>query len=210
MNLEQSGAPEAKGKAGPRSDYETLVSGDWYQYRKSNTLPELTYRAQSMCHEINQIFFSDNARALDLFRTLVPKAGEGIDFRPPFFLDYGESLVIGDSTFINSDFMIIGGGQIIIGTNCLIGPSARFYTSTHALDPEVRRDGWEYCEGITIGDNVWLGGSVVICPGVTIGENAVIGAGSVVVKDIPANTVAAGNPAVVIRDSLVDKKDLPG
>jgi maltose O-acetyltransferase len=119
--------------------------------------------------------------------------------RPPVTIDYGARLTIGDRTFINADFMVIGGGAVTIGEDCLIGPRCSIYTPNHAEDIERRRAGWELPRPVTIGSNVWLGGSVTLTPGVTIGDNSIIGAGSVVTRDIPANVLAAGNPGRVLR-----------
>lgn len=87
-----------------------------------------------------------------------------------------------------------------IGDNVLIGPGTRLYTPNHPLDVGLRRDGWEIGLPITIEDDAWLGGSVVICPGVTIGARSVVGAGSVVTKDVPPDVVVAGNPARIVKE----------
>lgn len=183
-----------------RSEDEKLMAGDWYRYRLSDELKAMTRHAHEVCATINRIFYDDTDRAIELFSLLIEDLGEGVEFTPPFHIDYGPRIHIGRGTFINTDFVAIGGGEISIGRDVLIGPSARLYTPNHAIDPTERRDGFERNFPITIGDNVWLGGSVVICPGVTIGENSVVGAGSVVTKDIPANVIAAGNPARVLRE----------
>lgn len=180
-------------------DVRALFAGEWIRYRESAVLPELTWEAQSTCARINSIFFDDQAEALRLFHALIPGAGERIDFRPPINLDYGVGLTIGDRTFINKDFMIVGGGYVTIGADCLIGPRCSIYTPNHAEDRERRLAGWERASAVTIGDNVWLGGSVTITPGVTIGDHAIIGAGSVLTRDIPAGMVAVGNPCRVVR-----------
>ena len=88
---------------------------------------------------------------------------------------------------------------IRIGRNTLIGPKVQLLTPHHPLDPDLRATGREAGKPITIGDNCWLGGGVIVCPGVRIGNGAIIGAGSVVTRDIPANSVAVGNPARVTR-----------
>lgn len=181
------------------ADVRDLFAGDWIRYRESRILPELTWHAQSTCDRINRIFFEDPEEAQRLFAELVPGAGVGIDFRPPINLDYGIGLTIGDRTFINKDFLVVGGGYITIGADCLIGPRCSIYTPNHAEDPERRRAGWERASSVTIGDNVWLGGSVTILPGATIGSDSIIGAGSVVSGDIPAGVVAVGNPCRPIR-----------
>lgn len=180
-------------------DLRRLVAGDWIRYRTSPALQELSWDAHSTCAKINRIFYDDPAEARRLFRELVPGAGEDIDFRPPLSIDYGMRLVIGDRTFINADFLVIGGGQVTIGADCLIGPRCGIYTPNHAQDIARRLDGWELPEPVAIGDNVWLGGSVTVTPGVTIGDHSIVGAGSVVTKDIPSGVVAVGNPCRPIR-----------
>lgn len=180
-------------------DLQRLLAGDWMRYRTSPALQQLTQEAHSVCAEINRVYYDSPAEAQRLFEELVPGAGVGIDFRPPINIDYGMRLSIGDRTFINADFLIIGGGFVTIGADCLIGPRCAIYTPNHALDTTRRLEGWELPIPVTIGNNVWLGGSVTITPGVTIGDNSIIGAGSVVTKDIPANVIAVGNPCRVIK-----------
>ncbi|MCI1983151.1 MAG: sugar O-acetyltransferase [Bifidobacteriaceae bacterium] len=181
-------------------DVRRLFAGEPMQYRKSKILPELTWEAQSTCATINRIFFDDNEKAMKLFHELIPEAGEGIDFRPPINLDYGLGLTIGDHTFINKDFLIVGGGYITIGANCLIGPRCSIYTPNHAFAIKPRLEGWEHTTPVTIGNNVWLGGNVTVLPGAVIGDNCIIGAGSVVTGEIPANKIAVGNPCRVVKD----------
>ncbi|CAM5784286.1 sugar O-acetyltransferase [Cellulomonas persica] len=185
--------------ADARSEYDKMVAGDWYRYRFGPELADLTTATQRTCRRITALYDDDRDAAAALFRELLGTVGDGVDFRPPFYLDYGHRLHVGDRTFINADFLTLGGGEIRIGADVLIGPSVRLYTPTHVLDPELRPQGWERVSPITIEDGVWLGGSVVVCPGVTIGARSVIGAGSVVTKDVPPDVVAAGNPARVVR-----------
>jgi maltose O-acetyltransferase len=180
-------------------DVRRLFAGEPMQYRKSKILPELTWEAQSTCAKINRIFFEDNDEAMRLFHDLVPAAGEGIDFRPPINFDYGIGLRIGDRTFINKDFLIVGGGYITIGEDCLIGPRCSIYTPNHAFASKPRLEGWEHTTPVTIGNNVWLGGSVTILPGAVIGDNCIIGAGSVVSGEIPTDSIAVGNPCRVVK-----------
>ena len=126
-------------------DVAKLFADDWLQYRKSEILPELTREAQSTCDRINRIYFEDTAEAERLFRELVPEAGEGVDFRPPIRLDYGLGLKIGDRTFINMDLLIVGGGPISIGSDCLIGPRVSIYTPNHAIARKPRLAGRRQC-----------------------------------------------------------------
>ncbi|MDO5694838.1 MAG: sugar O-acetyltransferase [Aeriscardovia aeriphila] len=185
-------------------DVAKLFGDEWLQYRKSDILPQLTWEAQATCDEINRTFFTDNEHAMKLFHELVPEAGEGVDIRPPIRLDYGLGLKIGKRTFINMDFLIVGGGAVSIGEDCLIGPRCSIYTPNHAVAAGPRLDGWQNNSDVRIGNNVWFGGNVTVCPGVSIGDNCVIGAGAVVVKSIPANSIAVGNPAHVVGEVPAD------
>lgn len=180
-------------------DLKGVFDGTLLQYRKSDVLPRMTWWTQSMCDTFNRLFFHDPKRAMALFRRLIPQAGQGVDVRPPIMLDYGVGLVIGDRTFINTGFLIIGGGNVHIGSDCLIGPRCSIYTPNHEIAVKPRLEGWQHNEDVTIGNNVWLGGNVTVCPGVSIGDNCVIGAGAVVSSSIPANSVAVGVPCRVIK-----------
>lgn len=115
-------------------DVRRLFEGRPMQYRKSQSLPDLTWQAQSTCDRINRVFFENQDEAMRLFHDLVPGTGDGVDFRPPINLDYGIGLTIGDRTFINKDFLIVGGGYVEIGSDCLIGPRCTICTPNHALD----------------------------------------------------------------------------
>ena len=190
-------------------DLRNLLSGGWLRYRTSPALQELTRDAHATCDRIGRVYFEDVDEARRLFHRLVPGAEEGIDFRPPLTIDYGDRLLIGARTFINADFMVIGGGLVTIGPDCLIGPRCSIYTPNHAEDVVRRREGWERPEPVTIGSNVWIGGSVTITPGVTIGDDSIIGAGSVVTRDIPAGVVAVGNPCRPVRAITTDPAATP-
>ena len=134
-----------------------------------------------------------------LLREMLRHVGEGVVVRPPFFCEYG-NIRIGDRTFVNVDAIVLDVAPVSIGSACQIATRVQLLTATHPIDPEPRSKGWEYAEPITIADNVWLGGGVIVCPGVTIGQDTVVGAGSVVTKDLPAGVVAAGVPARVLRE----------
>jgi len=119
--------------------------------------------------------------------------------RPPLYCDLGYQITIGARVFVNFGLVALDVAKITIGDDVQIGPNVQLLTPTHPTNAELRRAKWEASKPITIGSNVWLGGGVIVCPGVTIGENTVVGAGSVVVKSLPANVVAVGNPARVVR-----------
>ena len=136
----------------------------------------------------------------ELLEQILGAVGEDVEIRPPFHVDYGTNIRIGARTFVNFGLMALYVADITLGADCQLGPNVQLLTPTHPVDPELRRAKWEAAKPIVIGDNVWLGGGVIVCPGVTIGENTVVGAGAVVVKDLPANVVAVGNPARVVRE----------
>lgn len=135
-----------------------------------------------------------------LIKDILGKTGENIFIEQPFHCDYGKNIELGNNFFANYNCIILDVGKVIIGENVQFAPNVAIYTAGHPIHPESRNSGYEYGIGVTIGDNVWVGGNVVINPGVTIGNNVVIGAGSVVTKDIPDNVVAVGNPCRVVRE----------
>ncbi|MET8555748.1 maltose acetyltransferase domain-containing protein [Streptomyces sp. NPDC004959] len=164
--------------------------------------PEIEHRqraARRLAARWAAAYTEDPDAARPLLAELLGSLGEGAELRPPLHLDYGSHLRIGPRTFVNYGLTALDVADITIGADCQLGPHVQLLTPTHPLEPEPRREKWESARPITIGDNVWLGGGVLVLPGITIGENSVVGAGSVVTKDLPPNTVAAGNPARVVR-----------
>lgn len=134
-----------------------------------------------------------------LIKELLGRTGDKFLIIQPFFCDYGSNIEIGDNFISNFGFTVLDEAKVIIGKHAFIGPNVSIYTACHPIDYKKRNQNVEWAKPVTIGDNVWIGGSTTICPGVSIGNNVVIGAGSVVVKNILSNRVAVGNPAQVIR-----------
>ena len=157
-------------------------------------------RAQRLTHLVNTLDPTDHARRNDLLDELLGAFGEDSEIRPPLQCDYGDHTFVGARTFVNWGLVSLDVATVRIGDDVQIGPNVQLLTATHPLEAGPRRDKWEAAEPIVIGDNVWLGGGVIVCPGVTIGADTVVGAGSVVTKDLPAGVLAVGNPARVIRD----------
>lgn len=124
-----------------------------------------------------------------------------VEIVPPFHCDYGSNIYAGNQLYMNYGCVILDCNTVNIGENVKCGPYVQIYTAYHPTEPEIRLSGRELAAPIRIGNNVWIGGGAIVCPGVTIGDNTTIGAGSVVVKNIPANVVAAGNPCRIIRPS---------
>ena len=156
-------------------------------------------RAESLCFRLNHTPPEERGQREAILRALIPNQGENCSIKPPFLCDYGEFIILGSNFFANYGCKFVDGGAITFGNDVLVGPGCTFVTVNHAIEPERRLGGVMQCKPITVGNNVWFGAEVTVCPGVTIGDNCVIGAGSVVVRDIPANTVAAGNPCKVVR-----------
>ncbi|MFD6164826.1 sugar O-acetyltransferase [Oerskovia sp. NPDC060287] len=177
---------------------ERMLAGDLYLADDPQIAAD-SERAMSLSHRVNTLDPNDGATRRELLTELLGAFGEGSEIRPPFRCDLGYRTTIGARVFVNFNLMCLDVAPVTIGDDVLIGPNVQLLTPTHPVEPGPRRDKWEAAQPITIGDNVWLGGGVTVCPGVTIGENTVVGAGSVVTRDLPANVVAVGNPARVLR-----------
>ncbi len=183
----------------PRTNRERMLAGDLYIADDPDNA-RIARRAVQLADAYHRAAIADEGAARPLLEQLLGTLGEGAFIKPPLYVDYGENIHLGARSFVNYNLVALDVVAITIGEDCQIGPNVQLLTPTHPIDPGPRRDKLEAAEPITIGDNVWLGGGVIVCPGVTIGDNSVIGAGSVVTRDIPSNVVAVGNPARVIRE----------
>lgn len=135
-----------------------------------------------------------------ILKKLFGATGDNIYIEPMFKCDYGYNIKVGENFFANFNCVILDVMEVKIGSNVLLGPAVQIYTATHPLDPEERSTWLEYAKPVSIGSDVWIGGGAIILPGVNIGNGVTIGAGSVVTKDIPDYTFAAGNPCKVIKE----------
>ncbi|OON67695.1 sugar O-acetyltransferase [Hymenobacter sp. CRA2] len=185
-----------------KTEKEKMLSGELY-----NALdPQLTaerLQARLLLKALNDSPEDQPEERQRVLQQLLPHAGPNLWLQPPFYCDYGTNIHLGEQVFFNFNCVVLDVAPVSIGHRTLLGPNVQVYTATHPLDHQVRATGLEAGKPIVIGDDVWIGGSVVICPGVSIGSRSVIGAGSVVTRDIPADVFAAGNPCRVIR-SLLD------
>lgn len=183
----------------PRTNRERMLAGDLYIADDPENA-RLAQRALRLADAYHRASVADDAGARSLLVELLGTLGEDTYVKPPLFVDYGENLHIGPRTFVNYNLTALDVATITIGADCQLGPGVQLLTPTHPVEPGPRRDKLEAALPIVLGDNVWLGGGVIVCPGVTIGDNTVVGAGAVVTKDLPANVVAVGNPARVVRE----------
>ena len=183
----------------PRSMRERMLAGDLYDGSDDAEIQADLRRARLLQDRYNRIEADESELRRELLGQLVGELGPDVDVRPPFYVDLGFRIRIGARTFANFGLVALDIAPITIGEDVQIGPDVQLLTPTHPLDPALRRDKWEAAEPITIADNVWLGGGVIVLPGVSIGADTVVGAGSVVTKDLPAGVLAVGNPARVLR-----------
>lgn len=182
-----------------RTNKERMLAGDLY-IADDPDIWDAQKRAVRLQAQYAAAFAEEPDAAQSIIKELIGSFGEGAFIRPPIHVDYGTYISIGERTFANYGLVALDVAPITIGADCQIGPNVQLLTPTHPVAPEPRRDKLEAAKPITIGDNVWLGGGVIVLAGVTIGDNSVVGAGAVVTKDIPSNVVAVGNPARVVRE----------
>jgi maltose O-acetyltransferase len=182
-----------------RSMRDRMLAGEPY-IADDPALTRDSHRAQRLSHMINTMDPTDHATRHELLSELLGGLGQDSEVRPPLQCDYGYQTTIGARSFVNWGVTLLDVATITIGDDVQIGPNVQLLTATHPLEPGPRRDKWEAAEPIVIGDNVWLGGGVIVCPGVTIGADTVVGAGSVVTRDLPAGVLAVGSPARVVRE----------
>jgi maltose O-acetyltransferase len=181
-----------------KTEKEKMLDGELYLA----TDPELA----TMNHKARQKLYCLNASPPDeidqqkeIILSLFGNIGANFTIRSPFYCDYGCHIFAGDNLWINYDCIILDCNLVHFGNNVLLAPKVQIYTAYHPTDPKTRLSGKELAAPVTIGDNVWLGGGVIVCPRVSIGSNVTIGAGSVVTKNIPDNAIAVGNPCRVIK-----------
>ncbi|MFT2011318.1 sugar O-acetyltransferase [Pontibacter sp. 13R65] len=182
-----------------KSELQKMLDGELY-IGNDPQLYEMRRHTRELLKQYNQIPFDDVPAKDALLRQLLGSFGEKIEIQAPFYCDYGNHIYAGENLYMNFNCVILDCAAVTIGDNVMMGPNVAIYTAYHPVIASERIKGPELASPITIGNNVWLGGNVVVCPGVTIGDNTTIGAGSVVTKSIPSNVFAAGNPCRIIKE----------
>jgi maltose O-acetyltransferase len=177
---------------------ERMLAGDLY-IADDPELGEASSAALDLIAAYNATSVRQGPLRRHLLEALLGSIGANTEIRPPLYVDYGAHLSIGARCFANFGLVALDVARITIGDDVQMGPNVQLLTPTHPVEPGPRRDKWEAAQPITIGDNVWLGGGAIVLAGVTIGANTVVGAGAVVTRDLPADVVAVGNPARVVR-----------
>jgi len=181
------------------SEKEKMLKGEWYEPIYDKELSSDRLKVKDLCFKYNNLLPSDEKARTKLIKQILGKTKKRVCIEPNFFCDYGYNIEVGENFYINHNCVILDCAKVTFGDDVFIGPNCGFYTAIHPLDYKLRNAGYECAKPIEVGNNVWIGGGVTVLPGVKIGDNSVIGAGSVIVKDIPSDSVAVGNPCKVIK-----------
>lgn len=189
------------------TEKEKMLSGVPYQAFDEELLQD-RQRARTLLYEFNRLHPAEEEKGKALIGELFGKIGEAFYIEKPFLCDYGYNIEAGDHFFANYNCVILDAAKVVIGDHVMFAPNVSLFTAGHPAHHLPRNTGVEYALPITIGDNVWLGGNVVVNPGVSIGACTVVGSGSVVTKDLPPGVVAAGNPCRVLRKILPEEKEI--
>ena len=180
-----------------KTELEKMRSEELYSFADEKITASIVH-AQKLCARLRMMSIHDEDYR-KLIKELIPGIPDNSTICPPFYCDHGHGILLDENVFINYNATMLDSAFIRIGKNTKVGPNCQFYSVNHPLDYMERRKPQETGYPITIGEDCWIAGGVIICPGVTIGHRCIIAAGSVVTKDIPDDSLAAGCPAVVKR-----------
>ena len=181
------------------AEWKKMLSGDVYAAAHPY-FHELLMRTRILIRKFNDTAPDDTGTMNAILHDIFGCAGDNLYVNQPLHVDYGCNIHLGHHVFINFNLTVLDEALVTIGNHVFIGPNVSIYTACHPLDPDERRDGREWAEPVTIGNDVWIGGGATILPAVTVGDGAIIGAGAVVSRDVPPRTAVAGNPARIIKN----------
>lgn len=181
------------------TEKEKMLAGELYDACDAELLVELN-AVKVLCQQYNNLLPTDFAARNTMLRQMLGQADADTFINQPFYCDYGKHIRVGKRFFANFHLTILDEAMVTIGDDCFLGPNVSIYTACHSIHPAERNTRQEWAKPVSIGHNVWIGGDVTILPGVTIGDNCTIGAGSVVTRNVPANSIAVGTPARVIKN----------
>jgi maltose O-acetyltransferase len=181
-----------------QTEKQKMLTGELYYSADAELVADRRHM-QEILARYNAIAGGDQQTLNARLREFMGTVGEATVIMPLFTCDYGYNIHLGRNVFINYHCIFLDCARIDIGNDVQIGPAVQLYTAEHPLDPVVRRSYRESARPIRIGHDAWIGGAAVLLPGVTIGDRSVVGAGTVVVRDVPPDTVVVGNPARVVR-----------
>ena len=181
------------------TEKEKMLNGELYDANYDEALIAERQAVKELCYDYNNLRPSQVEERKELMKKILQTDRDDFWIEQPFVCDYGYNIEVGKNFYTNHNVVILDAAKVKFGDNVFIAPNCGFYTAGHPIDAESRNAGLEYAKPIEVGNDVWIGGNVVVLPGVKIGSNVVIGAGSVVTKDIPSNSVAVGNPCKVIK-----------
>ncbi len=177
-----------------------MIAGELYDASDPELVADVAAAGRWM-DRYNATLSLDPADRLALLHEGLGSVGQGVNIRPPFHIDYGYNITVGDGVFVNFGCVILDVCAVTIGAKTQIGPGVQILAADHPRDPAVRARMVEFGRPVTIGANVWIGGGAILLPGVTVGDDALIGAGAVVTRDVAAGTTVVGNPARALRRS---------
>lgn len=188
-----------------KTEWNRMIAGKLYNpYKIDDYSFEIVHAAQK---KFNESEYWNDKSVFEELKKCFKVAPEDMVLTPPVYFDHGDRSSFGKHFYANTDLTILDENDVTFGDNVFIGPHVSIYTAGHPIDANVRNLDLEYAKPVTIGNNVWIGGNVVINPGVTIGDDVVVASGSVVTKDIPSHVVAGGNPCRIIRQISQEERD---
>lgn len=188
-----------------KTEWNRMIAGKLYNpYKIGDYSFEIVHAAQK---KFNESEYWNDKSAFEELKKCFKVAPEDMVLTPPVYFDHGDRISFGKHFYANTDLTILDENDVTLGDNVFIGPHVSIYTAGHPIDANVRNLDLEYAKPVTIGNNVWIGGNVVINPGVTIGDDVVVASGSVVTKDIPSHVVSGGNPCRIIRQISQEERD---